>query len=161
MKRHLKTGALLPALLVGAISIATLISSSQQTYAKDLPPQATYQAMLDYSKKSGWIALKNNGNEQFIYFSHLQTLHCRLKEIRYSINTTELDKRFNLVKCVKALPYSLPSNSKISDILVRVPIGTAQTVAVQVVWEDGRESDIAIYKPCEGVGDRVCAELVE
>ena len=101
MKLQFKTGSLLPAVLIGAMSVAGLISSSQQSYAKELPPQATYQAMLDYGKKQGWIALKNTGKEQFIYFSHLQTLHCRLKEIRYSINTTELDKRFDLVKCIE------------------------------------------------------------
>jgi len=152
---------LIPALTGALLFVAGFTVTASAQSDDGLPPMSQYQAMLDHGKKSGWIAFANHGKRQFIYFSHLQTLHCRLKEIRYSINSTDLDKRFGLVKCIPQLPFSLPSKPKISDTVLMLPLGTAQSVAVQVVWKDGRESDVAIYKPCEGVGDRTCTQLVK
>ena len=126
-----------------------------------LPPRATYQAMLDYGKKSGWVAFRNYGGKQLVYFTHLQTMHCRLQEIRYSINSSDLDQRFPLVACNVHQPFSLPGDSKLGDIALRLAPGTAAYVAVQVVWEDGGESEVAVYEPCKNVGDSSCAALVE
>ncbi len=126
-----------------------------------LPPMSVYQAMLDGNKKPGWISFRNISGKQWVYFSALQTLHCRLKEIRYSINSRDLDERFNLVKCNPYTPFALPSNSKAGDTALSLPQGTAETIAVQVVWEDGRESDVVVYRPCPGVGENTCAALVE
>ena len=37
-----------------------------------------------------------------------------------------------------------------------MPLGTAQLVAVQVVWEDDAESEIQRVKVCENVGESTC-----
>ncbi len=137
------------------------IGGFSPAFSQSLPPQSTYQAMLDYGKKSGWIAFRNYDGRQLVYFTHLQTMHCRLQEIRYSINSKDLDQRFKLVKCNPQLPFSLPSNSGLNDIALRLSLGEADFVAVQVVWDDGRESEIAVYEPCKDVGDSSCTVLVE
>ncbi len=126
-----------------------------------LPPVSTYQAMLNANKKSGWVSFRNFNGKQLIYFTALQTMHCRLKEIRYSINSKDLDQRFDLVKCNPYLPFSLPSNSGLKDVLISLPPGDAETVAVQVVWEDDRESEVMVYMPCPGVGEATCATTAE
>ena len=126
-----------------------------------LPPLATYQAMLDVNKKTGWVSFRNYNGNQLIYFTALQTMHCRLKEIRYSINSTDLDQRFDLVKCNPYLPFSLPSNAAPKDILINLPLGEAETIAVQVVWEDDRESEVVVFGPCPDVGEATCATVVE
>ena len=78
-------------------------------------------------------------------------------KFRYSINTLELDKRFDLVKCNPQLPFSLPSNSKWQDIAIRLPKGTAERVAVQIVWGNGTLSEVSIFEPCKDVGDQTCS----
>tara|TARA_R110002126_G_scaffold291800_1_gene459022 strand:+ start:103425 stop:103916 length:492 start_codon:yes stop_codon:yes gene_type:complete len=126
-----------------------------------IPPMTTYHAMLDGNLEGGWIGFRNFDGRQLVYFSALQTLHCRLKEIRYSVNSTELDRQFPLVACNPQNPFALPPDSGVNDILVRLDAGAASTVAVQVVWEDGSKSRMAVYEPCEDVGDQTCAWLLE
>ena len=139
----------------------TFLTSLNPALSQDLPPQSTYQAMLDYGKKSGWIAFRNFNGKQLVYFTHLQTMHCRLKEIRYSINSSALDQRFKLVKCHPQLPFSLPSDAGVKEIAISLPLGTAKSVTVQVQWGDGRESEIVVYEPCKDVGERTCTSLVK
>jgi hypothetical protein len=98
---------------------------------------------------------------QWVYFTPLQTMHCRLSEIRYSVNSDALDQTFDLVDCNPAQPFSLPSDSGVEDIAVTFSPGEARTVTVQVVWSDGAESEIMTYRPCEGVGDSTCAQIAE
>jgi hypothetical protein len=129
--------------------------------AKDLPPKELYRAMLEGNKDGGWVSFRNIDGKQILYFSALQTLHCRLSEIRYSINSKNLDKTFNIVPCNSQNPWALPPDSKVGDIAILMPLGTAQTVAVQAVWDDGEESDVVVYKPCDNVGDQTCVDFAE
>ena len=126
-----------------------------------IPPMTTYQAMLDGNLEGGWVSFRNIDGRQLVYFSALQTLHCRLQEIRYSVNSTELDRQFPLVACNPQNPFALPPDSGVEDILIRLDAGAASTVAVQVVWEDGSKSRMAVYEPCEDVGDQTCTWLLE
>lgn len=152
MNRYSLTG-----LSIFAVTTAVLASTSFAQDKSRVPPLATYQAMLEGNKQSGWVSFRNYGNDQWVYFSALQTLHCRLKEIRYSINSEDLDKTFDLVDCNPQNPFALPPDSGPDDIALQLPAGTAKTVAVQVVWEDDSASAIAVYEPCENVGDQTCS----
>ena len=85
-------------------------------------------------------------------------MHCRLSEIRYSVNSDALDKTFPLVDCIKALPFSLPSDAGLEAIAIQLAPGEAKSVTVQVVWSDGAESETLTFVPCDGVGDQTCAQ---
>ena len=122
-----------------------------------VPPMAVYQAMLNANKATGWVQFRDYNGRQLLYFTALQTMHCRLAEIRYSINSTLLDKTFALVPCNPALPMSLPPNAGLEDIAVSLPLGSAEMVAVQVKWQDGSASETVLYRPCPNVGDQTCA----
>lgn len=143
------------------LAAALALVPATAALAKDLPPRELYEAMLEGNKAGGWVSFANHANGQYLYFSALQTLHCRLKEIRYSVNTADLDQTFAVVPCNPQNPWALPPDSKPEDTVVIMPLGTAQTVAVQVVWEDGAESDVMVYKPCDNVGDQACVDFAE
>jgi len=143
-------------ILVSALSISSLVQAEEVDKSR-VPPISTYEAMLNANKPNGWVHFRNYDGKQYVYFSALQTLHCRLEEIRYSINSKDLDKTFNLVPCNPQTPFNMPPDFKPEDILISFGLGTASSVAVQVVWEDGRESEIAVYEPCKNVGDQTCA----
>ncbi|MEX0347621.1 MAG: hypothetical protein AB3N20_22045 [Rhizobiaceae bacterium] len=147
-------------LLTANLAITALLLSASFLMAQDksrIPPMAVYQAMLTGNKDSGWVQFRNYNGEQWIYFTSLQTLHCRLAEIRYSVNSEALDKKFPLADCNPQNPMALPPDAGIDHIAIRLPLGTAKTIAVQVVWEDSSASAVAVYEPCENVGEQTCA----
>ncbi len=125
------------------------------------PPVATYQAMLDAARPNGWVGIAARDGKELVYFTPLLMLSCRLREIRYSINSRELDETFPLMDCNPQLPFSMPSDVIIEELLIRLDPGTVETVAVQVVWEDGRESQIQVYRPCDIFDERACAWPVD
>jgi hypothetical protein len=145
-------------ILGGVVSLSGVVPSfADDSYKSRIPPLSLYQKMLEANKSSGWVSFRNYGNHQLIYFTALQTLHCQLHEIRYSINTLELNKRFKLVKCNPQLPFSLPPGGGLEDIALRLPKGTAERIAVQVVWGNGTLSEVSIFEPCKNVGDQTCS----
>ena len=145
-----------------AIAAMSALATGAQAQDKSrIPPVAVYQAMLDSARQTGWAQFRDWNGRQLIYFSPLVTLHCRLREIRYSINSRALDRRFELPKCNPQLPLSLPADAGLDTIAISLAPGEADTVAVQVVWDDGEQSEIAVYEPCQDAGDRTCAWPVE
>ena len=154
MKRIRQTGRLLAKALLACLATAPMAVAQEQMR---VPPMAIYQAMLDANRQSGWVQFRNYGGAQWVYFTALQTMHCRLKEIRYSVNSRLLNERFPLVKCNPQMPFALPSDAGVEDIAIRLAPGSAKTVAVQVIWDDGSASDTAIYEPCKDVGEQTCA----
>ncbi|WP_275786879.1 hypothetical protein [Pararhizobium gei] len=133
--------------------------SEEEEYKPVLPDVSIYKAMLDVNKTSGWIQFRNYDDKQLIYFTTLQTMHCRLSEIRYSVNSDALDKRFPLGKCNPQIPFNLPEDNTNEYIYISLPANTAKTLTIQAVWDDGAGSEIVVYKPCEGVGDATCAAI--
>ncbi|WP_426231477.1 hypothetical protein [Pararhizobium sp. DWP3-4] len=134
-------------------------ASDEEEYKPVLPDVAIYKAMLNANKTTGWIQFRNYDDKQLIYFTALQTMHCRLSEIRYSVNSDTLDKRFPLGKCNPQIPFNLPDSNTNEYIYISLPAGEAKTLAIQAVWDDGAGSEIVVYKPCEGVGDATCAAI--
>ncbi|QRM53691.1 hypothetical protein [Sinorhizobium sp. BG8] len=158
-----KPGAWLPIITVACMLLSGVGASAQEEdeeqYKAEIPDVSIYKAMLDANEKSGWIQFRNYDGRQLIYFTALQTMHCRLSEIRYSINSDALDQRFPLAKCDPQLPFNLPSDDTADYIYISLKAGEAETVAVQAVWDDGSGSQIVVYKPCEGTGDATCAAI--
>lgn len=141
--------------LAAGLSMSAVAVQAQEK--SRVPPKNVYQAMLDANKETGWVQFRNYDGEQWIYFTPLQTMHCRLSEIRYSVNSELLDQKFGLVACNPQNPFALPPEAGVEDIAIRLPQGSAKTIAVQVVWDDGTESAVAVYEPCENVGEQTCA----
>lgn len=141
------------ALLVGALGCFL----AQPSLAQEVPPVSLYKQMLKATRDSGWVAFRDFNGQQWVYFTPLVSLHCRATEIRYSINSDELDQLFPVPECVAALPFSMPSDSGPETIALNLPLGSAQSVTVQVLFDDDSESEILTFIPCEGAGDSTCA----
>lgn len=130
--------------------------------AQELPPLELYQQMLEMNKSSGWVAFRNYNGQQWIYFTPLVTLHCRLEEVSYSINSADLDQEFILPRCNPSMPFSVPTDGGVEAIAITLPLGSAQTVSVQVRFTGVKtKSDILTFRPCKDVGEASCAVLVE
>ncbi|MCZ4273673.1 hypothetical protein [Maritalea porphyrae] len=128
--------------------------------AQELPDLSMYKMMLDANKGSGWVSFREYDGHQWIYFSALVTLRCRMKEVRYSLNSDALDQTFPLVRCIPAIPFAIPSDAGWEATAMRQPSQSVKTLSVQVVFDDDSESEIMTFAPCEGVGDMTCARVV-
>jgi hypothetical protein len=156
----LKTKPNVRTLIFASVCAAFVWSSVAQ--AQTIPPRSLYETMLEANKAKGWVQFRNFNGKQLLYFSLLQTLHCRLKEIRYSINSDALDQTVDLVKCNKAIPFNIGQKDILEGRVYKsMPLNTAQWVAVQVVWEDDVESEVNKVKVCEDVGEASCGIVFE
>jgi hypothetical protein len=154
---------LLKALLVGTALLAAGLPAAAQEddgaeYQAQIPDVSIYKAMLDANKRTGWVQFREYAGQQLIYFTALQSMHCRLKEVRYSINSDTLDQTFPMAKCDPELPFNLPSDDSQNWIYIKLKPGEAQTIAVQAVWDDGSGSEIVVYQPCKNP-EATCAAI--
>lgn len=124
-----------------------------------MPPMAVYKAMFDGNKSSGLVQFRDFNGKQLIYFTALQTMRCRIKEVRVSFNSTALDQRMVLLPCNPQNPFAMPPDVQLNQLALSLPLGTASLTAVQVVWQDESVSPIVLYSPCENVGEQSCAVL--
>lgn len=107
--------------------------------------------------KASWISFRNYNGRQLIYFTMLQTYRCGLREIRYSLNSEALDRRFALPPCDPQRPNSIDAEKY--PPYISLPLGAVRSAAIQVIFSDGEASDIARFVPCDAPGDSACAVL--
>ena len=158
LRRPLLARLLLGAALAAASLPAKAQENDEEEYKAQIPDVAIYKAMLDANKQTGWVQFREFSGQQLIYFTALQTMHCRLKEVRYSINSDTLDKTFPMAKCDPELPFNLPSDDSQNWLYLNLKPGEAQTIAVQAVWDDGSGSEIVVYQPCKNP-EATCASI--
>lgn len=145
-------------------SLLTLTSTGakaqdEEEYKPELPDMAMYRAMLDANRQAGWVQFRDYAGKQLIYFTALQTMRCRLSEVRYSINSDALDQRFPLGPCDPQQPFNIPDDPTNKYLYLDLAPGEAKTLTIQVVWEDGAGSEIVTYRPCDNIGESTCARI--
>jgi len=161
----MRAGTTFKALTMAALLLATGMSAFAQDadedeYKPELPDMTLYKAMLDANRQPGWVQFRDFAGKQLIYFTALQTMRCRLKEVRYSINSETLDRRFPLGACDPQQPFNMPANDDDGRYTyLSLKPGEAKTLTIQVVWQDGAGSEIVTYRPCDGVGESTCARI--
>lgn len=141
------------------LALAILLSQAGAGYATPRKPTTDMTKQALGATRDQWIAFRNYNGEQLIYFTGLVTWKCGLNEIRYSLNNESLDRSFPLPACNPHTPFAVdPENSV---IYLRFPLGSVETVAVQLVYGDNTKSPVTVYKPCNIEGDTTCATPVK
>lgn len=143
-----------------ALFIAAGLSISSVS-AQEVPPLSLFKLMMKPSGTSGWIGFRESMGRQLIYFSTILAYHCHIEEIRYSINSSDLDKRFLVPPCDPANPYATPEHYMAEDITISLSSKTAKSAHIQVLFDDGSESKIFEFTPCPDAGEQTCALLVK
>ncbi|WFP63458.1 methyl-accepting chemotaxis protein [Mesorhizobium sp. WSM4904] len=91
---------------------------------------------------TSWIAFDAGGNHGLVYFTQMLSFRCAIKEVRYSLNGTALDKEIKMPPCGAKDPYAIPSDYqpyfKVKD--------DVKSMAVQVTYTDGTKSPVREYK---------------
>ena len=133
--------------------------SEEDEYKPELPDMQIYKAMLEANRQPGWVQFREFSGRQLIYFTALQTMRCRLSEIRYSVNSEALDQRFPLGECDMEQPFNVPADDPEGRYLyLSLDAHEAKTLTIQVVWADGSGSEIVTYRPCDNP-EATCARI--
>lgn len=94
---------------------------------------------------NSWLAFKtmifSKKPHHLVYFTHLISQRCAINEVRYSFESEELDRRFELPPCDLNDPSSIPSDF---DIYMKVERPYEWT-SIQLVYADGTESEVVHY----------------
>jgi len=91
---------------------------------------------------TSWIAFDASGNRGLVYFSHMLSYRCAIRDVHYGFNGGPLEQKLELPACNPADPYALPDG-----YLPYFKVGEDVTsMSVQVTYADGAQSPVREFK---------------
>ena len=121
--------------------ISILLLAVFSLSASAMPPKQMKQILN--MTQNNWVSFRDFNGKQLIYFTHLEAYTCGIKEVRYSINSDDLDKVWELQACDSKNPMAVTKDI----IYLTMPLGTAKSITVQVIFTDGTKSEIVRQHP--------------
>ncbi len=112
------------------------------TFTANAMPADQMKKILNMTQNS-WVSFRDFNGKQLIYFTHLEAYTCGIKEVHYSLNSNDLDKVWELQAC----PSEGISSIKKELIYLTLPLGTAKSIAVQLLFVDGTKSEVIHKNP--------------
>ena len=112
------------------------------TFTANAMPDDQMKKILNMTQNS-WVSFRDFNGKQLIYFTHLEAYTCGIKEVHYSLNSNDLDKVWELQAC----PSEGISSIKKELIYLILPLGTAKSIAVQLLFVDGTKSEVIHKNP--------------
>ena len=93
--------------------------------------------------KDNWVSFRNYNGKQLLYFTHLESYTCGIKEVHYGLNSDTLDRVWLLQPCDPKNPMAI----KKDIVYLTMPLDYAKSVAVQVTFADGTKSELVHKVP--------------
>ena len=84
---------------------------------------------------------KSVGERHLVYFSHLNSSRCGIRDVRYSVDSEDLDQQLELPSCNPLNP-----NAAEGETNFHLP-STPRFIAVQLTYADGSLSELVKLKP--------------
>lgn len=129
------------------IGIKYLDIRGQETGPFDIAftPEASLQ---DQNKQildqfwTSWIAFDASGNKGLVYFTHLMSYRCAIKEAKYGLNGSALTESIEMPACNMEDPYALPDG-----FLPFFKVGDDVTsMSMQLTYVDGTQSPVREFR---------------
>lgn len=93
--------------------------------------------ILDLTRGS-WAYFRDYNGRQLVYFTHLEAYRCGITKVSYSLDSDALDQEWVLQPCDPKKPNVITTDRP----YISLPLGTAQSVAVQLTFNSGKKSAI-------------------
>ena len=91
---------------------------------------------------TSWIAFDASGNVGNVYFTHLVSYRCAVKDVKYGVNGGTLDQSIAMPACNMNDPYALPDN-----FMPFFKVGQdVKSMSVQLTYVDGTQSPVREFK---------------
>ena len=131
------------AVLAGILG-AGVVMSQDARVAEDQSPTGKFMTATEVrpilqATKGNWIAVREYGGQDLVYFTHLISWRCGLYEVHYAINGGPM-REFPLPDCPPdiAQPNAIPADA---GIYLSFGAGAVQSVRVDLLYDDlGTES---------------------
>ena len=99
-------------------------------------------AYIHQAIKDQILSFKEDGDQDYIYFTAILGWRCGVQELYYGLNDELPVNRFPMEPCNRDLRQ--PNTSKFRDLtypfFITVPKGSAQKVKLRVIYEDGNSA---------------------
>ncbi len=126
---------------ITAFVVSVLLLAVFSLSVSAMPPKQMKQILN--MTQNNWVSFRDFNGKQLIYFTHLESYTCGIKEVRYSINSDDLNKVWELQPCDIKNPMAVTKDI----IYLTMPLGTAKSITVQVIFTDGTKSEIVRQHP--------------
>lgn len=91
---------------------------------------------------TSWIAFDASGNRGLVYFTHILSYRCAIKDVSYGLNDGPLDKTIEMPACDAENPYAMPDNYmpyfKVGDDVT--------SMSMRITYSDGTQSPVRSFK---------------
>ncbi len=90
--------------------------------------------------KNVWIAVREYDGSDLVYFTHLESWRCGLREVRFSVNSGAAAKVWQMEPCYEG--EATPNALKLPEgrlPYITLPLQSVRTISVVVVFDDGTE----------------------
>ncbi len=96
---------------------------------------AEVKPILDATRRN-WVALREYGGKDLLYFTQLEAWRCGLSEIRYAVNGGP-EQPYQAEPCHTETGQPNAMTLKGHLPFVEFPPGTVQSVVVRLIYDDG------------------------
>lgn len=104
--------------------------------------QREQRKLLEMTSGS-WLLLQDGYNSgPLLYYSHLISYRCGIRQVRVGINSTVPDQPLALPPCNEKDPMAIPSNA---PSYMKVPPATS-LVSVELTYQDGSVSEVKTFR---------------
>jgi hypothetical protein len=90
-----------------------------------------------------WLLLQDGYNSgPLLYYTHLMSYRCGIRQVRIGINSTVPDQPLALPPCSEKDPMAIPPNAQ---VFMKVPPATS-LVSVELTYQDGSVSEVKTFR---------------
>ena len=110
--------------------------------------QAPGAAMIHQAIKAQMISFKQDGDVDFVYFTNLLAWRCGVAQILVGLNGAAPTIPYPMEPCHRDLrePNTLKLDRPEFPIYLKMPAGSAQTMTLRILYEDGTRADFLVER---------------
>ena len=90
---------------------------------------------------SNWLSFREF-NGLLVYYSHLLSYRCAIREVKIGIDSTVPDRKLAIPPCDPRDPSSIPSNAQ---SYMKLPPAT-KVMSVELTYRDGTTSEVKTFR---------------
>jgi caspase domain-containing protein len=90
---------------------------------------------------TGWLSFREY-NGLLVYYTHLVSYRCAIREVRIGIDTTVPDRPVALPPCNPRNPMEVPANA---PVFLKLP-PTTRSVSIELTYRDGSPSEVKTFR---------------
>jgi hypothetical protein len=117
-------------------------------WAQPFPIKFEPNAELERSQRDilemtsgNWLSFREF-NGLLVYYTHLVSYRCAIREVKIGINSTVPNQKLALPPCDPRNPSAIPEKAKVHD---KLPQNT-QVMSIELTYRDGTTSEVKTFK---------------